>query len=503
MSKRGAFTAALAGVGVALAAAAPASADVATLREATAANPAGIQAAVDAFRGDLGEPNNGNTVGTQPLGRRQITWDGADNDSAPSRLPADFFNSIAPRGAILGAGDPRIQFQQSADAVNATATPGEFGNLNATYPTAFAPFSAPRLFSSLTTNVYDVEFFVPGTLTRAQTTGFGAVFTDVDVAGSTKLEFFDRFGNELLERQVLSTAGNESLSFLGAKFTGPDVARVRVTSGAAPVGPDDITQGGVPDIVVADDFFYGEPGAQPVPTVSFSSTEFTGAEGRAATVSIDRSGDTQATVKAGVSLSDGTATAGSDYEPTGGTVTFAPGETRKSITVPLAADDAAEGTETANLSLDPVTSNGTVPPTIGPNSAATLSIENVPDARAPQLEVAVDDRQPLKGKRPPIELRAFCDEACSVVAGGALKLRGGGKGSRRGGKGKGALKIADVRAELQPLAFETVVLKLTRKGAKMARTTIRSGSRATAKLSIAATDSSGNRTDTAERVRLG
>src|SRR5687767_2003246 len=122
-----------------------------TIREASAAGPeanarAGIAATVAAFQADLGDPNNGNTAGSQGAGRRQITWDGADNDSAPSRLPGDFFNAIAPRGALM-EGDPRIQFQQSADAANATSTAEQFGNVNATYPTAFASFSAPRLFA--------------------------------------------------------------------------------------------------------------------------------------------------------------------------------------------------------------------------------------------------------------------------------------------------------------------------------------------------------------------
>ncbi len=241
---------------------------VSTIREVTAAGPqanaqAGIQAAVDAFRADLGDPNNGNAVGSQGAGRRQITWDGGDNDAAPARLPADFFNAIAPRGAIFG-GDPRIQFQVSADATPAVpGTLDEFGNVNATYPTAFSNFSSPRLFTSLNDNVMEVEFFVPGSLERATVSGFGAVFTDVDVAGSSKIEFFDANGQEIFERQILATPGNESLSFLGVKFVGAPLAKVRITAGSAPLGPNDVTQTpGNPDIVVLDDFIYGEP--QPV-----------------------------------------------------------------------------------------------------------------------------------------------------------------------------------------------------------------------------------------------
>lgn len=238
-----------------------------SIREATAAGPeanaqAGIQATVDAFRADLGDPNNGNAVGNQGAGRRQITWDGGDNDAAPARLPANFFNAIAPRGAIFDT-DPRIQFQVSADAVNQTATPVEFGNINATYPTAFSTFSSPRLFAALTSNVIEVDFFVPGTLDPATVTGFGAVFTDVDTESTSKLEFFDVDGNLLFSRDVLATSGNESLSFLGVTFADPVIAHVRITAGVAALGPNDVTQGGTVDIAALDDFIYGEPVAVP------------------------------------------------------------------------------------------------------------------------------------------------------------------------------------------------------------------------------------------------
>ena len=48
---------------------------------------------------------------------------------------------------------------------------------------------------------------------------------------------------------------------------------------------------------------------------------------------------------------DGTATEGEDYEAVGDTLTFAPGETEKTVEVPLMADTAAEGDETLTLRL--------------------------------------------------------------------------------------------------------------------------------------------------------
>ena len=51
------------------------------------------------------------------------------------------------------------------------------------------------------------------------------------------------------------------------------------------------------------------------------------------------------------STANGTATAGSDYTARSGTVTFAAGETTKTVTVPITGDGAVEGNETFTISL--------------------------------------------------------------------------------------------------------------------------------------------------------
>ena len=245
---------ALAALGAGLGSA-PARAQVLQIREATAASPAGIQPTLDQFRADLGDPVNGNARGSQGVGRREITWDAGDNDSAPARMPGDFFNLIAPRGIEFPG---QSNLQMSADTVNATATAIEFGNVNATYPTAFQPFSAPRLFVPLASNRLDASFRVPGTDQPAGVSGFGAVFTDVDGPGAARIDFFGQEGL-LLSRDVLVTPGDASLSFLGASFDRP-IVRVRITLGPSAVGPNDVTQtASNPDIVALDDFVYGEP----------------------------------------------------------------------------------------------------------------------------------------------------------------------------------------------------------------------------------------------------
>ena len=50
------------------------------------------------------------------------------------------------------------------------------------------------MFTPIGTNVMGIRFFVPGTKRPATVKGFGAVFTDVDRANTTKLEFLDRYG---------------------------------------------------------------------------------------------------------------------------------------------------------------------------------------------------------------------------------------------------------------------------------------------------------------------
>lgn len=148
----------------------------------------------------------------------------------------------------------------SADSSNPTSTPIEFGNIDGIYPTLFQAFTPERLFSSLDSNILDVAFFIPGTTTPAITTGFGAIFTDVDLANTTSLAFFDTADNLLGTFFVPEMAGDETLSFLGILFTeGELVSSVRIILGNQALSAGN-TNG---DFVVLDDFIYGEPRLAP------------------------------------------------------------------------------------------------------------------------------------------------------------------------------------------------------------------------------------------------
>jgi PEP-CTERM motif len=228
-------------------------ADPAIVRSGAGPNPAAIQGVVDLFRADLGDPNNGNNPGPLPTGRREINWDGGGTAITPSGTPFNGFQLI--RGALFTT--PGTGFVQAPPSGLATFFS------NPTYGTIFQTFSTARNFAVIGSNILDVTFSIPGFPgTLALTSGFGAVFTDVDLANLTSLEFFDINNSSL--GTFFAPQANEGLSFLGVSFGAPIVARVRITLGNSPLGPND-ANGNPTDIVAMDDFIYGEPQAVPEP----------------------------------------------------------------------------------------------------------------------------------------------------------------------------------------------------------------------------------------------
>jgi hypothetical protein len=232
--------------------AAPANAQL--VRSASGATTGDITAARDQFRTDLGGGTVAGANGSFGGVRREINWDGVpDAFSAPNNLPANFFNVNSPRGVVFST--PGTGFQVSA---NAGVAPVDFGTIDPSYTSTFAPFSPQRLFTALGSNIVDINFFIPGTTTPALVTGFGAVFSDVDLAGSTSFSFFD-INNVLLGSWgVPNFAGSETFSFLGVRYDTAIVSRVRITSGNSILAPGTL-DGGANDLVVMDDFIFGEP----------------------------------------------------------------------------------------------------------------------------------------------------------------------------------------------------------------------------------------------------
>ena len=237
----------------------------AVIRAGSGANPAAVQSLVDQFRIDLGGVNNGAGGGPFTTGFRAINWDGVpDSLSSPNALPFNFFNSTSPRGlefTTSGSG-----FQVSADSANPSSSATLFANIDPGYAAQFQAFSAERLFAPLGSTAVNLNFFVPSSpTTDATVNGFGAIFVDVDQPDSTFLEFLD-FNDNVLSTVFVPSAASGGLSFVGVSFDdGQRIASVRITSGNVPIGPG-IQDGGVNDVVVMDDFFFGEPQAVPEPS---------------------------------------------------------------------------------------------------------------------------------------------------------------------------------------------------------------------------------------------
>jgi hypothetical protein len=239
--------------------------------QAAGPNAASIQSTVDAFRAALGNPNNGNTTGPLLAGRREINWDGApgtDTTTAPV-TPFNVFQDT--RGA---------QFTTPGTGLSQAPPSGSDGGLavlfnNPTYATIFSTFSPLRLFTPVGSNITEALFFIPVPVGMpnppATVRGFGAVFTDVDEpdgrgfgrrrnrGASTLIEYFGADNKVLFSSFVPASPGDASLSFFGIVFEDALIAGVRITTGNTAPGPDD---GGKPDIVMMDDFIYGEPQPQ-------------------------------------------------------------------------------------------------------------------------------------------------------------------------------------------------------------------------------------------------
>jgi hypothetical protein len=220
---------------------------------ATGAAPGDIQTAVDNFRAALG-PNNG-VGGSFATGRREINWDGVPNAfSAPNSLPGNFFNVNSPRGAVFSTAGSG--FAVSANAASGTGV--LFSNIDPSYSSQFQTFSAERLFTPIGSNTMQIDFFVPGTNIPTSVAGFGAVFTDVELTSTTIFTVF--LGNGNNGGQFAIPVGPDGgLSFLG--LTDPDrYSRIIIQLGNTVAGAgvlDNPVRGR--DIVMLDDFIYGEP----------------------------------------------------------------------------------------------------------------------------------------------------------------------------------------------------------------------------------------------------
>lgn len=203
-------------------------------------------------------------------GGSRIAWDGVRLDGTDVNpntrviesgktveIPVDRFRNV---GAIYA--DP---YTVSGDGF-ASVNPGTAGQF-----TAFSPNNTFAMFDptdgQFNDRFIEQTFVVPGTNTAAVTRGFGAIFTDVELAGTSSIEYFGSQGTSLGKFDVPIGASGET-QFLGVLFDQAIVEEVLLTLGTNALfsfdgsvfksfGSENLT-GGI-DLAVTDDFLFATP----------------------------------------------------------------------------------------------------------------------------------------------------------------------------------------------------------------------------------------------------
>jgi CSLREA domain-containing protein len=117
------------------------------------------------------------------------------------------------------------------------------------------------------------------------------------------------------------------------------------------------------------------------PVIEFSAANYpVGESDGSVTITVNKTGLSALPSTVNYSTSNATATAGSDYTATSGTLTFLAGETSQTFTVPITPDTVYEANEQFNLTL-----SMPVGATLGPQSTAKGTITN--DDTAPSISI--------------------------------------------------------------------------------------------------------------------
>ncbi len=93
------------------------------------------------------------------------------------------------------------------------------------------------------------------------------------------------------------------------------------------------------------------------------------------TVTVNRTAGTNGTVSVNYATVNGSATSGSDYTATSGTLTFSPGETSKTFTVAITDDTSVDGAKSFSISLSGQTGGANIG-----NGSATVTIYDNEDS---------------------------------------------------------------------------------------------------------------------------
>ncbi len=234
---------------------------------------AGAATAFQDMKNAIGGVNNGGGGGPQVGGFRTIDWDAVKLDGT------DFGGNttVIDLNHTIGIPTNRFQARGLVFAEEYSVSGDQFATVNPDTATNFNFFSPSNTFvmfdassDKFDDRFIDQHFTFAGTPNQAGTRGFGAIFNDVERAGSSSIEYFghDANGNlvSLGKFDVPVGASGES-EFLGVLFAQPIVTDVTLTVGDKTLfnfdgatfhsfGPEDPAGG--TDLVITDDFLFAE-----------------------------------------------------------------------------------------------------------------------------------------------------------------------------------------------------------------------------------------------------
>jgi hypothetical protein len=231
-------------------------------------------------------------IGPLATGHREVVWDGVPEALRnKSTFKAGFFDrqpdgTAGVRGGIIFTATDGTGEEVNDALDGATPDPtlvgppthdnapvgGDFSNHNAAFAGHLLAFTQSASFAPLGTLTTDITFHVAGSADPAVVDGLGIVFTSVDRAQTTYVEYFDEQGRSIARVyapvQSLGpfplpgpvSANKIPYSFVGYIDHAARIAHVRVVSGEVPVdtAANDLPEGNQ-DVVVFDDVYYGEP----------------------------------------------------------------------------------------------------------------------------------------------------------------------------------------------------------------------------------------------------
>ncbi len=278
-------------------------------------------------------------------------------DTATNRVIADVRVGFNPQGIAVTHDGTRVYVVNSRD------------------DTVSVIDTATHAVTTVTEPLRDIFFSDPLGIAITPDDSKAFVTNNVDAQGSSTVSVIDLATNTL-SNEIFDIGASP----MGLSITA-DGSRVYVAGSNLVSVIDTATEELAPGIGGVSDgpgsfgiFIAPNPPSPPPGSLQFSASSYKVAENAgSASIGVTRSGDTGSAVSVEYATGNGTALSISDYTATGGTLTFAAGETSpKSFTVPIINDTAPEAKETVKLTLMS-TPNGV---SLGTPDTAVLTIVN-------------------------------------------------------------------------------------------------------------------------------